>query len=175
MLPRTMLLPVLLVLILPRSAGAQEQERRDPLLAQFEGTWQGVCENDGRSFPCDVLCHWDLQGAYMVSAFTVWQDAKRAQVLFEEREFARAAGEDTHALYSFSSSGVTRWGTRRGKGAHWSGSVKDSDGLGETFTIDWNGQNAWTLTRLLQDEEGNVLKKMVFTLHRSVAKRPGGR
>ncbi len=175
MVSRTILLPVLLVLILPCFTRAQEQERRDPLLAQFEGSWQGVCENDGRDYPCDVRFYWDLQGAYMVSEVSVWQDAKRALVLFEEREFARTAGESTHALYSFSSTGVTRWGTRQCKGAHWTGSVKDSDGLGETFTLDWNGQNAWTLTRLLQDEEGNVLKKMVFTMHRSGVKKPGGK
>ena len=171
----TLLLLLVAAAISSVPLSAQEQQRSDPALSMLEGNWTGVYENEGRAYPCACTSVWDLESAYLYSELSVWQDADRRTLFFSEKEFGRSSGENEHAVYIFSSTGVTRWGKRRCDSRAWSGALNDSDGLGETVTWEWRGPDAYVRTHVLQDQEGQILKKSTISLKRAATKRVSGK
>ena len=155
-------------------AYGQSPQWRDPMLLVLEGTWKGTVESAGMSRPCEVTYAFALQGAFLEGTQTVYKDASRRVAISEERVYLKTGTEGSISVNTFSSSGVSRWGSWTGSAKSWTGELQGSDGSRVALTIEFTDATHLVRTATVINEAGEVAEAVTVRIGKTM-KVEGGR
>jgi hypothetical protein len=160
---RTLVFLIGLLCLLSNAASAQQ---RDPLLQTLEGAWKGTVEIGEVKRPCEVVYAFALDGAFLEGTQKVYKDASKHVVLSEERIYLKAAAESGIAINTFSSAGVSRWGTWTGAAKSWTGELQGSDGSRVALVIEFADGTHLVRTGTLFDADGALAEVVTVRLEK---------
>ena len=155
-------------------AYGQSPQWRDPMLLALEGTWKGTVESAGTSRPCEITYAFALQGAFLEGTQTVFKDASKRVVVAEERIYLKSGTEESISVNTFSSSGVSRWGSWTGSAKSWTGEMQGSDGSRVALTIEFTDATHLVRTATVINEAGEVAEAVTVRIGKTM-KVEGGR
>ena len=155
-------------------AYGQSPQWRDPMLLALEGTWKGTVESAGTSRPCEITYAFALQGAFLEGTQTVFKDASKRVVVAEERIYLKSGTEESISVNTFSSSGVSRWGSWTGSAKSWTGEMQGSDGSRVALTIEFTDATHHVRTATIFNSDGEMVEAVTVRIEKTV-KVEGGR
>ena len=155
-------------------AYGQSPQWRDPMLLALEGTWKGTVESAGTSRPCEITYAFALQGAFLEGTQTVFKDASKRVVVAEERIYLKSGTEESISVNTFSSSGVSRWGSWTGSAKSWTGEMQGSDGSRVALTIEFTDATHLVRTATIFNSDGEMVEAVTVRIEKTV-KVEGGR
>jgi hypothetical protein len=157
---------VFLIAMLCLLAGTASAQQRDPLLQVLEGVWKGTMEAGGVTRPCEAVYAFALDGAFLEGTQKVFKDASKRVVLSEERIYVKSAAESGVAVNTFSSTGVSRWGTWTGAAKSWTGELQGSDGSRIALIIEFSDGTHMLRTGTLFGSDGELAEVVTVRLEK---------
>ena len=141
-------------------------QHRNPMLQTLEGRWKGTVETGGVRYPCEVAYVFALGGAYLEGTQTVYKDASKRVAISEERMYLKSASEESIAVNTFSSTGVSRWGSWTGAAKSWTGEMQGSDGSRVSLVIEFSDAGHLLHTATVFSAEGELMEVVTVRLEK---------